>query len=191
MAVARTDRPAERVRQQLFGHGPHELLACVPCSSVRSPAGPANCVPSGRTPAHRSASRPRPSATVRRIVVLERQAERIHRRVADAALRISPMLLHPFAHRCRTATLASLGRSGTSAGGGGGGVPSTLASTHLPRSTGDVRFGYDVTVSRLPWPRMPPRDRRLALVERHAPEMARRRRSGCRSVRARRSLANV
>ncbi len=32
-----------------------------------------------------------------------------------------------------------------------------FSSSHLPRSTGDVRLGYDVTVSRLPWPSRPPR----------------------------------
>src|SRR4029450_10269431 len=32
----------------------------------------------------------------------------------------------------------------TPGGGGGGGVPNMLSSSHLPRSTGDVRFGYEV-----------------------------------------------
>ena len=43
----------------------------------------------------------------------------------------------------------------TSGGGGGGGAPSRFPSTHLPRSTGDVRFGYEVTVNRLAWPSSP------------------------------------
>jgi hypothetical protein len=34
---------------------------------------------------------------------------------------------------------------GTFGGGDGGGVPSRLSSTHLPRNTTDVRFGYEVT----------------------------------------------
>ena len=42
------------------------------------------------------------------------------------------------------------GSWGTSGGGGGGGDPSTFSRIHLPRWTGDVRSGYDVTV------RMPP-----------------------------------
>ena len=40
---------------------------------------------------------------------------------------------------------AFLAARGTSGGGGGGGVPRMFSSSHLPRSTGDVRFGYDVT----------------------------------------------
>ena len=47
--------------------------------------------------------------------------------------------------------------AGMSGGGSGGGAPSRFSSTHLPRSTGDVRFGYDVTVITLPWPSSPPR----------------------------------
>ena len=46
---------------------------------------------------------------------------------------------------------------GTFGGGGGGGVPRRFSRTHLPRCTTDVRFGYEVTVSRLPCPRTPPR----------------------------------
>ena len=38
---------------------------------------------------------------------------------------------------------------GTSGGGGGGGDPSSASSSHLPRSTGEVRLGYDVAVSTL------------------------------------------
>src|SRR6266850_5114821 len=49
------------------------------------------------------------------------------------------------------------GKGGTSGGGGGGGEPRSVSSTHFPRSTGDVRFGYDVTASRLPCPISPPR----------------------------------
>src|SRR5689334_15816108 len=41
------------------------------------------------------------------------------------------------------------GNAGTSGGGAGGGAPRRLASTHLPRNTTDVRFGYDVIVKRL------------------------------------------
>jgi hypothetical protein len=32
-----------------------------------------------------------------------------------------------------------------------------FSNTHLPRSTGDVRFAYDVTVRMLPCPRRPAR----------------------------------
>ena len=47
--------------------------------------------------------------------------------------------------------------AGTSGGGGGGGVPRMFSSSHLPRRTGDVRFGYEVIVSTLPWASRPPR----------------------------------
>ena len=39
---------------------------------------------------------------------------------------------------------------GALGGGAGGGAPSRFSRIHLPRTTGDVRSGYDVTVSRLP-----------------------------------------
>ena len=57
---------------------------------------------------------------------------------------------------CRVCAFVSLS-AGTSGGGGGGGVPSRFSSIHLPRSTGDVRCGYDVTVRMLPCPSRPRR----------------------------------
>ena len=57
-----------------------------------------------------------------------------------------------------TRPLASVSFSGgTFGGGGGGGVPRMFSRIHLPRSTGEVRLAYDVTVRMLPWPRSPPR----------------------------------
>ena len=41
-------------------------------------------------------------------------------------------------------------RAGTSGGGAGGGAPSMFSSSHLPRTTGDVRVAYEVTVRMLP-----------------------------------------
>ena len=38
----------------------------------------------------------------------------------------------------------------TPGGGTGAGVPSRFSSTHLPRTTGEVRVAIDVTVSMLP-----------------------------------------
>ena len=43
-------------------------------------------------------------------------------------------------------------RFGTSGGGSGGGAPRTFCSTHLPRTTGEVRFGSAVTVRTAPLP---------------------------------------
>src|SRR6478609_9540041 len=52
--------------------------------------------------------------------------------------------------------LSSLSFSaGTFGGGAGGGVPMMVSRMYLPRFTGDVRFDSDVTVRKLPWPRMP------------------------------------
>ena len=49
------------------------------------------------------------------------------------------------------------GSGGTLGGGGGGGAPRMLSSRYLPRSTGEVRVAYDVTVRILPWPSNPAR----------------------------------
>ena len=43
----------------------------------------------------------------------------------------------------------SSGSEGTSGGGGGGGVPRICSSTHLPRLTGEVRVGFEVSVRTL------------------------------------------
>ena len=60
------------------------------------------------------------------------------------------------------------GRGGTLGGGGGGGAPRMLSSRNLPRTTGEVRVEYDVTVRMLPWPSNP---RRRGSLDRHAPEV--------------------
>ena len=54
-------------------------------------------------------------------------------------------------------TLYFQASDGTSGGGGGGGEASKLSSTYFPRSTGEVRAAYDVTVRMLPWPSKPAR----------------------------------
>ena len=61
------------------------------------------------------------------------------------------------------------GSGGMFGGGGCGGTPSRLVRIHLPRSTGDVRFGYEVTVRMLAWPSSP---RRASFGDLHAPEPA-------------------
>ena len=43
-------------------------------------------------------------------------------------------------------------------GGGEGGVPRMFSRMYFPRSTGDVRFGYDVSISTAPLPSSPYRD---------------------------------
>src|SRR5436190_838212 len=55
-------------------------------------------------------------------------------------------------------------RSGTSGGGGGGGVPSRFSRIHLPRTTGEVRCGYEVVARIAPLPSRP-------RVGQHAPDL--------------------
>ena len=91
--------------------------------------------------------------------------------MAARAHRVRAML-RPSA-RASTAIFAArlaLLSGGTFGGGGGGGVPRRFSRIHLPRSTGDVRFAYDVTVRMLPWPSSPPRTLSSASVD--APEVA-------------------
>ena len=120
---------------------------------------PSNLLPSGNVPEESIGSPD--SLTVRhlshRVEVVEREADRIHPRVAAGACRIRAMLGHRFPHReapCRSLLLSVI-RAGTSAGGGGGGAPRIFDSTYFPRSTGEVRLAYDVSVRMLPWPNSP------------------------------------
>ena len=76
------------------------------------------------------------------VEVLEREAERVHQRVAARAARIARDA--PRAARGSSACGRSppeSSRSGTSGGGGGGGTPSRFSRIHLPRTTGEVRSG--------------------------------------------------
>ena len=59
--------------------------------------------------------------------------------------------------------------AGTLGGGGAGGVPRMFSSTHLPRSTGDVRVACDVTASKPPLPSSPLRASSSSV---YAPELA-------------------
>ena len=89
------------------------------------------------------------------------------------------MLLHALAHRRRRGAVGFSSSGGTSGGGSGGGLPSRFSRIHLPRITGDVRFGVR-------------RDQQQAALaeqaaariarHRHAAEVRCRRRSGCRSA---------
>ena len=72
--------------------------------------------------------------------------------------------------RCRSVPVSCAwpSSSGTSAGGGGGGVPRICSRIHLPRFTGEVRVGFDVTVRTLACVRTPPA---LAPFERDPAEL--------------------
>src|SRR6266853_2804567 len=54
------------------------------------------------------------------------------------------------------ASAPSVFKAGMFGGGGGGAADNRFSSTHLPRTTGDVRVAYDVSVRMLPWPSRPP-----------------------------------
>ena len=55
----------------------------------------------------------------------------------------------------------------TVGGGGVGGDARIVSSTHAPRSTGDVRSGYDVTISTLPLPNKPKRRESVSSTRRN------------------------
>jgi hypothetical protein len=73
------------------------------------------------------------------VEVLHREADRVHPRMAAGACRCRAVLNHRVAQRERLAGSRFVLSAGTSAGGGGGAAESRFSSTHLPRSTGDVR----------------------------------------------------
>ena len=81
------------------------------------------------------------------------------------------MLRQPLADRLRRRARLVLRRLVSTPGGGGGtGKPKMLFSSHLPRSTGDVRSGYDVVASSAP-----SREQPAALIvvrQRDSPEAA-------------------
>src|SRR4051794_30153097 len=56
-----------------------------------------------------------------------------------------------------TSAAVACSRGGISAGGGGAGRPRMLSKTYRPRLTGDVRSGFEVVTSMVPWVKMPPR----------------------------------
>ena len=171
-----------RERQQLFGERRDEQLRMrkdrllqtrrrprTACRRTACPRRQSACSPSSRSPAPH------------RVVVLEREADRIHQLDDSPRRRIRPMLGQPLAHgRGCCAASSCPSSAGTFGGGGGGGTPSRLSSIHLPRMTGDVRVGYDVTIRMLPWRRSPPRTPSSGRTRRGGSGC--RRRSGCRNA---------
>ena len=149
---------AEGVRQQLLGHRFDELPALRHGGTCEVRPGPETAFRRAARPSCPRAFRPR------------RRASRPPRRSSPARSPADPSERDRWKQaglsRCRSSRSRTdagrpssprSGRPGTSAGGEGGGVPSRLSRTQRPRSTGDVRFGYDVTVRKLPCPSNPPR----------------------------------
>ena len=94
------------------------------------------------------------------VEILQRQTDRIHQLVASFAW----LILHDAVSSGREPTSAQSvtpcpfvfsGSGGTFGGGEGGGLPSRFSRIHEPRVTGDVRFGAEVTVRKLPCPSRP------------------------------------
>ena len=153
MSRASTPRP-ERVDQQLLGHRRDEQVRacrgsrcaasrrrrpCVPSASwpEASIGPPASCVRHAPTASKFSSAKPIGSITLWQLA---------HTGIGA--------VLRPSARASSSASRPSASplSDGTSAGGGGTGSPSRFSSTHLPRSTGDVRSACDVTARMLPWP---------------------------------------
>jgi hypothetical protein len=67
------------------------------------------------------------------------------------------MLFQPFAQGSGRYGLLVPANCGTPGGGSGGGSPRMLSRIHLPRFTGDVLVGFEVTVSTLACVTTPPR----------------------------------
>ena len=88
--------------------------------------------------------------------------------MARGAARVLQVPLHALAQRRRPAVVGLVGQVARArAAAAARDAPSTCSRSHLPRRTGDVRVGYDVTVSTLACVKMPAA---LLAVERHAPE---------------------
>jgi hypothetical protein len=75
------------------------------------------------------------------VEVIEGEPERIHLRVAGGASRVAAMVFEAFPDRLRPAIRAFVLQRRHVGRRGGGGVPRMFSSSHLPRKTGDVRFG--------------------------------------------------
>ena len=84
-----------------------------------------------------------------RVVVLEREAERVHRLVAGRAGRVACGAPRAAAAAARRRRPSSSAMRGVPGGGSGGGAFSMFSRIHLPRSTGEVRVAYEDTVSTL------------------------------------------
>src|SRR5688572_8089769 len=117
-----------------------------------SPSAPTNFVPSGNPPDASMGSDDSPR--VRDLPTASKFSSD-----KPSGSMIAWQLEHAGFSRCctirsridKTAPAALVGfNSGTFGGGGGGDVPRKFSRIHLPRTTGDVRSGWDVTVRMLP-----------------------------------------
>src|SRR3954467_302700 len=123
-----------------------------PSSACRSPSAPSNFVPSGIAPD--ASIGPPDSSSVRHLPTASKFSS-----ASPSGSIIAWQPAHGGLGRCSTPRsrtertfVAKLGglSGGTPAGGDGGGAPSRFSRIHFPRTTGDVRSGYDVTVRILP-----------------------------------------
>ena len=141
------DAAAERVGQQLLGDASSTNRSGCLSSAAAELGQPVELRAVGqrarrvdRRVAPRRPSRHRPTASK----FSSAKPERIDHRVAAGARRVRAVLRHAAraSSAPRRGCLARPPRAaGTSARRAGGGVPSRFSRIHLPRSTGDVRFG--------------------------------------------------
>ena len=123
-----------------------------PRSACVSPAGPSNFVPSGIAP---DASIGAPdSSSVRHLPTPSKfsSAKPSGSIMAWQLAQTAFWRCSAIRSRIERGWVAKLFgfSSGTLGSGGGGGAPRRFSRIHLPRTTGDVRSAYDVTVSMLP-----------------------------------------
>ena len=169
--VVRRQPAAERIGQQVLGHRPDEhlrppeqRLAQLDDAVDVGAVGQLRASRRSRAAVARRARRRSPSkfssaSPIGSISLWQ---------LAHAGLRA--VLLHPLPHRQRAApVLASRRAAARWPAAAAAAIPSSVSSTHLPRFTGEVRFGCDVTGRMLPWPSRP---RRASSVTRDAAEVA-------------------
>ena len=126
--------------------------------------GPQTVCRRAESPTHRSAPSTRRSNAIDRSHRSSRAQSRAGPFESDSWRRPRSCDGFPcLAHRERLAVFVFSGRPGTFAGGGGGGAPSRFARIHFPRSTGEVRVAYEVTVRTLPCPSTPARGLRRSM----------------------------
>ena len=153
------EAPAQRVDEQLLDHRSDELVA--PPGQQRLAARRDR-----RTSCRRAARPTRRSAYSPSPVVRQRPMASKFSSAKPSGSIWAWQLAHTGLLRCcsiRSRTDAGFppspfsGSAGTSGGGAGGGAPRMFSSSHFPRTTGEVRVAYDVTVRMLPCPSRPRR----------------------------------
>src|SRR6202158_6066158 len=140
--IIRLDRAAERIQEEVFGHGSDKLIAMAQQHCPQS-SRPLKVLSAGEGSGRVDRLVKVPGApTPNRVKIFQREAQRVHRRVAPRAGWVLGLLLEPLAHRGWFASLTALGE-GRYVGwrgerrGGEDVLEQELASQH-PRGAGWV-----------------------------------------------------